>query len=159
MRLISLLATIALLCTACGERQRGPVDTLELGAGNRNATVNKDGKGKFHFAHAGDEPFTITPQTFRQIEARLASYRSGATPKTKLDLNASFCPDPLPHATDQGFITVRWIGPDADEFLIIDRGCDRDRNAARNRDLLAILDMLPVPKTPDWDLPQPTEGN
>lgn len=146
MRIIPLLAVASLLCSGCGAPVRGPVDTLELTGGIRSATINKDGKGSFYSSHTGGEGFAITPEAFRRLEARLAKYRDQAKPKNKLDLNADFCPPPLPHVTDNGMIVVRWIGAGADDILVIDSGCDRERHAARNRDLLAIIDTLPVPK-------------
>ncbi|MBB5716454.1 hypothetical protein FHS94_003320 [Sphingomonas aerophila] len=50
-----------------------------------------------------------------------------------------------PHVTDSGGISFRWSGKRGDQFYSVDYGCDRDRFAARNTELQAILKSLPVP--------------
>jgi hypothetical protein len=50
------------------------------------------------------------------------------------------------YVTDNGGISFRWIGASVDQFYSVDYGCERDRYAARNEELRAILKSLPVPE-------------
>ncbi|HEY5722522.1 MAG TPA: hypothetical protein VIT45_09390 [Allosphingosinicella sp.] len=56
------------------------------------------------------------------------------------------CPEGVPYVTDNGAIYIRWIGPVTDEHYLAELGCDRDRQAERNRRFDEILESLPAPR-------------
>ena len=55
------------------------------------------------------------------------------------------CLDGSDFVNDAGAVWVHWVGPDVDEHILVDFGCDPERNAGRNADLWSILRSLPVP--------------
>lgn len=178
MRIIPLLFATTLCCTACDKNVpepvnvthnanvpvpaptpeparkrdvqslRGPVTAIEVSYPNYSATLNRDGSGHFRFVANDDEPFAITPETFRQLETRLISYRQEATegePSTG-EIIVSGCPRWLPYTEDAGHIAISWTGADFEDSYFNILGCDAERNRDRNAALLEILKMVPAPK-------------
>jgi hypothetical protein len=150
MATLGLLATLVVGCGASGVAKE--VDRIELRASGLDVTINADGTGEYLLTMSNRDrrptPFKIDPISLRQLLERLTPFRadSGSTEETSRQFLASNCPANVPHVTDAGVISIRWIGRDLDRIYIADFGCDYRRNAARNIELRAILESLPVPE-------------
>jgi hypothetical protein len=55
------------------------------------------------------------------------------------------CPKGVPEVTDAGAFYVRWQSADDDVHYLADFGCDHERSADRNSELLEIVEGLPIP--------------
>ncbi|NML05947.1 hypothetical protein [Sphingomonas sp. G-3-2-10] len=148
---------IFLLClTACGRPAPDPpsrIDSIEILASGLLVNVNSDGTGRYEVIDDGatlpapPAAFRITPAEFGRLLNRLARLRqkSGETHPTAQDFINTNCPQGRPYVTDQGTISVRWRGPNLERLYIADLGCDPERNADDNRQMIGALESLPVP--------------
>ena len=117
-------------------------------------SVNKRGDGQYRLSwplpNGTSGSFSIKPEQVASIVQRLEPYRKEAVPVTEKSM-AEFvegkpCPPDKPFTTDAGGVWVHWIGPGYNEHYLADLGCDAERNAARNKALLTILESFPVPQ-------------
>lgn len=149
----SLLLALLFGCTA-SERTK-PVERIELrlsGWSGLDVEVNRQGEGRYRlsepFPDGRTGAFQITAQQFTGLVDRLAEYRRRAVPMTDQSAREFMkrrCPDRTHFVTDRGAVWVRWSGPNTDKHYMADLGCDPERNAARNENLISILRSLPVP--------------
>jgi hypothetical protein len=158
MRIVSvpLLLMFLIACTDSGRAQ--PVEHIELrlsGQSGLDVEVNSQGEGRYRFServsNGRSGKFRITAEQFTGLVERLAVYRHQAVPVSDSSANEFIerrCPDEARFVTDQGAIWVRWRGPNTDEHYVADLGCDPERNADRNEDLISIISTLPVPRDP-----------
>ena len=58
------------------------------------------------------------------------------------------CPEGVPSITDAGAFYARWLSANSDTQYLADFGCDYERYADRNRDILNLVKSLPLPV--DW---------
>jgi hypothetical protein len=152
-----VVLTAFLLCVISGCTDAPPpvVDRIELRLSGWSAvdiTVSRQGASSYHLS---DPPpagkggiFSLTPQQFENLLRRLEPYRKTAVSFTDASAEKfvlSECPRGVPFVTDQGAFYVRWIGRTSDQHYLADLGCDSTRLEARNKDLLAIAQSLPVP--------------
>jgi hypothetical protein len=151
--LVSLIFALAVGCS--GADQAPIVERIEMrlsGWSAMDVEVNSQGEGRYHF----NEPypdgrsgsFSIPPQQFAELVERLKTYRRQAVPMTDKSVQEFIeitCPKGLPRVTDVGAVWVHWVGSASDQHFLADLGCDAERNAARNKELLGIVRSLPVP--------------
>lgn len=136
----------------CGpSAMSGPVKRLEVRAAGLEVQIADTGRGNYLFGY--DRPrqsktFNIGPSGFQKVIAAFAPYRSKAAPIEDVAKRtaAGTCPKSAVYTTDQGGISVRWIGEGFDNLLDVDFGCDYEKNASRNEGLSAALKSLPVPE-------------
>jgi hypothetical protein len=144
--------------TGCSDRSPPPaaVDRIEIRlSGWTSVEINVDGRGAggFRLSHPFPEgrsgDFSVTPQQFHRLRDRLEPYRAQAVPVTTASAQEFIertCPRDVPFATDSGAFYIRWTGPGVDRHFLADLGCDHVRQASRNKDLLGLVESLPVPK-------------
>ena len=152
----TLFALALLLASGCGRPSAvAQVERVELRLSGYFATdisVNSRGEGRFHLSYPYPKgrsgSFSISPQQFSQLVDSLTPFQRQAVPfsdKSAQEFAESSCPEGLPFTTDAGALWVHWIGPKLDGHYLADFGCDAERHAARNRQLLSIVESLPVP--------------
>jgi hypothetical protein len=151
------LAALALTLAGC-EGDAGPqaIDRIEIRfSGRLTEDVIIERGGRSHFELNRPLPdgktgfFRVTPAQFDEARRRLEPFRRHAVPVTAETSQAilrQICPAGVPFVYDAGAVYVRWAGPGVDQHYLADLGCDRERQAGRNRDLIAILNSLPVPR-------------
>lgn len=152
-------ATICVLLLAVGCNNPGSeakIDRVELrvsGWSSLDVEVHSRGGGKYHLSepppHGSRGSFPHQPQQFAALVERLQPFRSQSEPYSEASARKfilSECPDGVPFTYDAGAVWVRWVGPTLDDHFLLDLGCDAERNAARNRELLDIVESLPVPR-------------
>ena len=151
-----LLGTFLLtVLSACTDTQPPDVERIDIrvsGWSSADISMNRQGEGSYHLSKPRPDgksgTFSFAPQRFDQIRQRLEPYRRTAVPFTDQSARnfALYeCPKGVPFVTDAGGVYVRWIGPKSDQHFLADLGCDADKNATRNKDLLAIVESLPIP--------------
>lgn len=144
---------VGLFILGCGRSALSvPVETVELWAIGLDVRITSQGEGSY--LSGTPDPFRkrttfeIGSSGFKRLMTSIAPFRAQAGP-TEQTVERSFntaCAKGVPFVTDQGSISVRWIGKGLDQVYIADLGCDYIRNTSRNKTLLAILNSLPVPK-------------
>jgi hypothetical protein len=150
-------AAILLLCLAagCDPSQPQPIDRIEIRLSGWSAVdigVDRGGKGSFRltepFPKGRAGAFTITPEQFHRLRARLEVYRKQSVPTTDESARGFIeqsCPRGVPFVTDAGAVYIRWVGPKTDRHFLADLGCDHRRLKSRNDELLGIFRSLPIP--------------
>jgi hypothetical protein len=155
-RLIWLFSLLPL--TACGAPSSTlpKVERIEMkrsGWSSLEIEVRTSGEGSFRLSepfpkgHAGT--FKISPKQFSTLVERLQPFQRESTPLTASSLRQLLgraCPEGVTQVTDAGGFWVHWIGPQLNDHYWADFGCDRERRRARNRELVAIMESLPVPQ-------------
>jgi hypothetical protein len=151
MRAITLLFLLVLL-NCRGADQPLPVSSLELRAPDLYISLNAAGDGWYQTENSRPTPVQKTirtgPAGFERLLSQVAPFRSqsGPTDETARRFLSTNCPDGVPYVTDNGALSIRWMGKAVDQIYIADLGCDYERNAARNERLFTILESLPVPE-------------
>lgn len=150
-----LLALLLLSLAGCGDSRAPVIENIEIRVSGWSAvdiSLNRNGKGKYHLSEPRPEgkggSFSISPQQFDQIQRRLESFRQTAVPfsdQSARKFALYECPEGIPFATDAGGVYIHWAGPKSDQHYLADLGWDPETNAARNKELLAIVESLPVP--------------
>ena len=148
----------AVLALGCSRSEPAPtIDRVEMrlsGGTALDVSVNSKGEGKYHLGRplpdGSSGSFSFPPQQFSSIVQRLEPFRKEAIPVTEKSM-AEFvegkpCPRSTPFVTDAGGVWVHWLGPDYDKHYLAELGCDAERNAARHKTLLAIVESFPVPQ-------------
>ena len=152
MRLL-LVPLVFVLATSCHEAAH--IDQIYIRKSGWSAvdiTLKSAGTGHFEisgYARKKTGSFSFTPQPFRALRDRLEPFRTQSVPFSDASVRefiiGGVCPKGVPYVTDQGAVYIRWTGPSVDEHYLADLGCDHVRNAARNKELLAIVKSFPVP--------------
>lgn len=152
----SLLLAFLTACSAPDRVQT--VERVELRLSGWEALdveVNRQGEGRWRLSepipNGRTGAFRITAQQFARLVERLAVYRRQAAPMTDesmLEMMRRTCPAGVHFITDQGAVWVHWTGSNVNDHYSADLGCDPERNARRNEDLMSILQTLPVPLDP-----------
>ena len=153
-----LASALLLALAGCGDPAPANLERIEIRVSGWSAidiAVKRDGSGRFHLSQPYPDgkggTFAAAPQRFPRLRERLEPYWRQAVPtttETAQEFIERSCPRNLPFATDSGAVYIRWAGPGVDRHFLADLGCDYERHAARNKDLLAIVQSLPVPS--DW---------
>lgn len=128
---------------------------MEIWAPGLEIVIDSGGKGHFKQVTTGKSGnFSISSTEFSELRRRTEPFR--LSPETitagqlsEKNLNDSWRCDGN-YVTDNGSISFHWIGPSLDQFYFVDFGCDREKNAARNQTLHAVLASLPVPAPDSW---------
>lgn len=144
-----IVPVIALWLGACSEPNPPALREIAVWAPGLEIIIDGQGGGRFSNRPDGKHGrFSLTSTQFQDFVRRLEVYRR--SPKTiagkdmrEYVLRGASCKGP--YVTDNGGISFRWSGAQGDQFYSVDYGCDRDRYAARNTELQAILKSLPVP--------------
>ena len=150
--LFPLLLAFAVGSSGC---ERAPkVDRVEMrlsGWSGVDIAVDSQGKGEYRlsdYPHQKGGSFSITPEQFNRLVQRIEPFRRQAVPftdKSAREFIDQKCPKGVPFTTDAGAVWLHWVGPSSDQHYLADLGCDADRNAVRNKELLSIVKSLPVP--------------
>ena len=140
---------------ACADAPPPAVDRIELRVSGWSAvdiSVSRQGKSSYHLSEPLPDgksgTFSLSPQRFDELRKRLEPYRKTAVPfseKSAREFILESCPKGVPFTYDTGAVWVHWVGPHSNQHFIADLGCDADKHAVRNEDLLAIVQSLPVP--------------
>lgn len=148
------LSLLFVLATGCGGSGASPkVDRLEIRKSGWSAvdvSVNSKGQGQYlisDYPRKRSGSFSITPQQFAGLVERLQPFRREAVPfneKTMRQFIETGCSRGVPYITDQGAVWVHWVGSPNEHYLA-DLGCDSERYAARNKELIAIVKSFPLP--------------
>ena len=149
---ISLLVALAIGCS--GSAVSPQVDRLEIrksGWSAADIAVNSQGQGQYLISdyptkRAGS--FQVSQQQFARLVERLRPFQREAMPfndETMRQVVDAGCPKGVPFVTDAGAVWVHWVGPSLNEHFLADLGCDYERNAARNKELIAVVKSFPVP--------------
>ena len=153
----AVIATfLAVVAAGCSDPAPAPkVDRVELrisGWSALDVEVNSRGEGRYRlgepFPKGRGASFALPPDRFTALVERLEPFQRQAVPVTATSVEAFIsrtCPEGVPFATDAGGVWIRWIGPGFDRHYGADLGCDPERNAARNEELLGLVRSLPVP--------------
>jgi len=148
------LLSIGLLAHGCGPMpSEQAFDAIEVGAPFKQVVVRSSGDSRFVVDGQSETQktgsFKIAKSDFSKLVARLDPYRSEAKPTAQAwDVFAtSPCPAGAPRQTDAGTVFVRWTGPDYDQTLVADLGCDYRRHETRNREILALFKAMPLPES------------
>lgn len=152
----TLVTCLAMFMVGCSGPERAPqLDRVELRVSGWSAVdveVTSRGEGKYHLSapspNGRSGSFSIQPQQFAALVERLEPFRRQAVPLTDnsaRELIDRTCPEGVPFVTDAGAVWVHWVGPGFDEHYIADLGCDAERHAARNNELIKLVKSLPVP--------------
>jgi hypothetical protein len=149
------VALLLLLLVDCGGPQAAPqVDRVEMRLSGWSATdvaVNRRGEGQYRLSGPGKDShgsFAISSKGFSKLLHRLEPFRRQAVPyndKSAHELMMRECPQGVPSVTDSGAVWVRWVGRSVDVHYLADLGCDAERNASRNKQLLDAIKSLPIP--------------
>lgn len=152
----SLLLAFLIACSAPGPVQT--VERIELRLSGWEAldvAVNRQGEGHWRLSepvpNGRTGAFRITAQQFAALVERLAVYRRQAVPMTDESIREMMrrtCPAGVHYINDSSAVWVHWTGSNVNEHYSADLGCDPERNARRNQDLMSILRTLPVPLDP-----------
>jgi hypothetical protein len=117
--------------------------------------VDRAGRGSYSLSDRPSDArrgsFSLSPEQLQQLLRRLEAYRKQAEPVTDesiAEFIARSCPRDVPFVTDSGAVYIRWVGPKSDLHFLGDLGCDFERHAARNKELLGLVSGLPIPL--DW---------
>ena len=150
--LYPLLLALAVGSSSCEGASK--VDRVEMrlsGWSGVDVTVDSRGKGEYRisdYPRKRSGSFSIRPEQFAKLIQRLEPFRRYAvafTDSSAREFIDQKCPKGVPFTTDAGAVWLHWTGPNSDQHYLADLGCDADRNAVRNRELLSIVKSLPVP--------------
>lgn len=148
------IVSICLLSQSCeGFSSRQVIETVEIGSTFQRVIVDSTGEARFFVDERTKTQrtgsFKLPPGDFVRLIDRLEAYRSEAKP-TKQAIESflnTTCPRGVLQVTDQGTLSIRWTGPRYDRALFADLGCDYRRHERRNREVLGILQALPLPQS------------
>ena len=147
MRSCFFLAT-ALWTVGCSQPHPPMLRELQIYAPGLEITINGQGNGRFVNKFSGQSgQFSLKPTQFEALVRRMEVFRRSPDTVEGKKIDAIFlgrCKGE--YVTDNGGITFRWLGPSIDQYYSVNYGCDRERYAARNTELRAILKSLPVPE-------------
>ena len=135
---------LALLLAACGAAEPITLNQLEIRAPGLEIIIDEDGKGQFDQSFQNKRGrFTLSRQQFADLMKRIEPFRLSdetmkGTEVSDFLKTGNRCDGD--YVTDNGGISLHWLGPSVDQFYIVDYGCDRERHAART-----ILASLPLP--------------
>lgn len=154
MRSAILSMFLALAVGTSGCEQASKIDRVEMrlsGWSGVDIALDSRGKGEYRisvYPHAKSGSFSIAPKQFAELIQRIEPLRRQSvafTDQSTLEFIDQKCPRGVPFTTDAGAVWLHWVGPNLDQHFLADLGCDADRNAARNTELLSIVKSLPVP--------------
>jgi hypothetical protein len=115
-------------------------------------SVNSQGQGQYWIRDLSTEQrgeFQLSPQQFQRVVKRLRPFQQQAMPFNQetqrkiLDAGCSNGAPPLVY--DAGDVWVHWVGPSSSTHYYADLGCDDQLKGARNEELIAVVESLPIP--------------
>jgi len=152
----TLFASLALvLITSCApESDDEKIERLEIrlsGWSSLDIVIDEEGNG----AYRDSEPhpdgtsgrFELDEAELTELLARLRPYRDQSVPvsdENALEFIDRTCPEGVPLTFDAGAFYARWLTTKADTHYFADFGCDHERLLERNRELLDIVNGLPI---------------
>lgn len=147
---------LLLIATSCAPDGNGEtVERLEMrlsGWSSLDIVIDAQGNG----AYEDSEPypdgktgrFKLTQSELLELLAKLEPYRAQAVPfseESAMGFIKRTCPKGVPKVTDAGAFYSRWLTANHDIHYLADFGCDPERLADRNRELLQVVEGLPIP--------------
>ncbi len=120
------------------------------GESSLDVEVNSQGEGRYKlsdFPNGQTGTFLLTKPQFAALLKRLERFQREAEPFNFKSVKRIFertCPKGVPTVTDAGGFWIHWQGPNYNRHYFADFECDFERNSVRNRELLNILQSLPV---------------
>jgi hypothetical protein len=148
MRLCVILTLIFWL-SACDPAEPPTLSQIEIMAPGLEIEIDGRGNGRFRQT-SGDRRgrFLLSADQLSELRNRTEPFRRSRDARSSSEMQALVLKNHCDghYVTDQGGITIRWIGPSIDQFYSIDYGCDPERHVARNAELRALLAVLPVPE-------------
>lgn len=152
----SFLLLVASSCAAdSGDEE---IERLEMRlSGWSSLDIMIDGQGNGTYTDSEPFPdgttgrFKLTQDQLREVLASLQTYREQSVPfsdESAIEFLERTCPRGVPYITDAGAFYARWLTANHDTHYLANFGCDHERLADRNRELLRIVEGLPIPT--DW---------
>jgi hypothetical protein len=147
---------VLLIATSCALDSSGEtVERLEMrlsGWSSLDIVIDAEGNGTFEdsepYPDGKTGRFKLTESELLELLAKLEPYRTQAVPISEESAMGFFertCPKGVPKVTDAGAFYARWLTANHDIHYLADFGCDHERLADRNRELLQIVEGLPIP--------------
>lgn len=140
-------------CTAPDKEEKVERIVMRLsGWSSVDVEIDDQGNGSYRlsepFPNGRGGKFRIDRAKFQSIAARLEAYRQRSVPFSEASawefVNRT-CPKGTPHVTDEGALYLIWTTENSQQHFLADFGCDYKRYGRRNRELLGVLEALPVP--------------
>ncbi|MBB5716560.1 hypothetical protein FHS94_003430 [Sphingomonas aerophila] len=146
----AIVPAIALWLAACSEPRPPALRQVAIWAPGLDITIDVEGNGRYLNRSNGEHRcFLLASKQLDDLIRRMEVFRRSPQTMAGEDVRAFSLrgvPCDGPYVTDNGGMSIRWLGTSVDQFYSADFGCDRDRYAARNKELRAILKSLPVPE-------------
>ena len=153
----ALLASFVLLiATSCApDSSDETIERLEMrlyGWSSLDVVIDAEGNGTYKdsepYPDGTTGRFKLTRAELLELHAKLKPYRNQAVPfseESAMGFIEQTCPKGLPTVTDRGGFYARWLIANYYIHYAADFGCDHERLANRNRELLKIVEGLPIP--------------
>lgn len=145
-----------LLASSCAPNSNDDkIERLELRlSGWTSLDIVIDGEGNGTYRDSEPSPngttgrFKLNQEKLTEILTTLQHFRERSVPfsdESAMRLIERTCPEGVPSVTDHGAFYVRWFAANSDTHYMADLGCDYKRYADRNRDILELVQSLPIP--------------
>lgn len=153
----ALFASSALLiATSCApESSVEKIERLEMrlsGWSSLDVVIDAEGNGTYEDSEPHPDGttgrFRLTRSELLELLAKLQSHQKQAvtfSDESAMRFIEQTCPIGVPEVTDAGAFYVRWLTANHDIHYLADFGCDHERLADRNRELLKVVEGLPIP--------------
>lgn len=134
------------------------IERLEMrlsGWSSLDIVIDEEGNGTYRdsepFPDGATGSFKLDQDELAEVLASLQLYREQSVPfsdESAMEFIERTCPEDVPSVTDAGAFYARWFTANSDTHYMADFGCDHERHADRNRDILKLVNSLPIPV--DW---------
>jgi hypothetical protein len=153
----ALFASFALLIvTSCAPDNSGEtIERLEIrlsGWSSLDIVIDAEGNGTYEnsepYPDGTTGRFKLTRAELLELLAKLEPYRTQAVPfseESAMGFIERTCPKGVPKVTDAGAFYARWLTGNQDIHYLARLGCDHERLADRNKELLKVVGGLPIP--------------
>ncbi|WP_230293048.1 hypothetical protein [Croceicoccus sp. Ery5] len=134
------------------------IERLEMrlsGWSSLDIVIDEEGNGTYRdsepFPDGATGHFKLDQDELTKVLASLQLYRELSVPfsdESAMEFIERTCPKGVPSVTDAGAFYARWHTATSDTHYLADFGCDYERYADRNRDIIKLVKTLPIPV--DW---------
>lgn len=134
------------------------IERLEMrlsGWSSLDIVIDEEGNGTYRDSephpNGTTSRFKLDQDELFELLTSLQPYRDRSVPfsdESAMRFIEQTCPNGVPEVTDAGAFYARWLTANHDTHYLADFGCDHERLVDRNRELLGIVEGLPIPV--DW---------
>lgn len=147
---------VLLIASSCVPGSRNEkIERLEMrlsGWSSLDIMINEEGNGTYSdsepFPDGATGRFKLDRDELAEVLASLQPYREQSEPfsnKSATEFMERTCPEGVPSVTDAGAFYVRWHTANSETHYLADFGCDYERYADRNRNIIKLVKSLPIP--------------